>query len=79
MEEKEKNHNLVFDVPEVVSYLFLLGVWAVVKDEEIKVIRQWLECDTVDEVKIEALKAGDRITISKGTFKDKKAIIQKVG
>ncbi len=76
---EEKNSNLVFDAPGVVSYLFWLGDRAVVKDEEINVIRKWLECDGVDEAKIEALKAGDRITISKGAFKDKKAIIQEVG
>jgi transcription antitermination factor NusG len=76
---EKKNCNLVFDVPGVVSYLFWLGERAVVKDEEINVIRQWLECDGVEEAKVEALSAGDRITISKGAFKDQKAVIQEVG
>ncbi|MFN4764629.1 UpxY family transcription antiterminator [Gillisia sp. Q332] len=74
-----KNRNLVFEVPGVVSYLFWLGERAVVKDEEIKVIRQWLENDGVDEAKIDVLNAGDRITISKGAFKDQEAIIKEVG
>ena len=74
-----KNRNLVFDAPGVISYLFWLGERAVVKDEEIKVIRQWLDNDEVDEAKIDALNAGDRITISKGAFKDKEAIIKEVG
>ena len=76
---EQKNCNLVFDVPGVVSYLFWLGKRAIVKDEEIKVIRQWLDIDGVDEAKIEALSAGVRITISKGAFKDQKAIIEEVG
>jgi transcription antitermination factor NusG len=76
---EKKNHNLVFDVPGVVSYLFWLGKRAVVKDEEINLIREWLEGDSVDEAKIEALNAGDRITISKGAFKDQKAIVKEVG
>lgn len=76
---EEKNCNLVFDVPGVVSYLFWLGERAVVKDEEINVIRQWLESDEVDGAKVEALSAGDRITISKGAFKDQEAIIKEVG
>jgi len=76
---KENNCNLVFDVPGVVSYLFWLGERAVVKDQEINVIRQWLECDGLEEAKVEALSAGDRITICKGAFKDQKAIIQEVG
>jgi len=76
---EEKNRNLVFDAPGVVSYLFWLGDRAVVKDEEINVIRQWLECDGVDEARVEELTAGDRITICKGVFKDQKAVIQEVG
>jgi transcription antitermination factor NusG len=76
---EKKNHNLVFDVPGVVSYLFWLGKRAVVKDEEIELIREWLEGDSVGEAKIEALNAGDRITISKGAFKDQKAIVKEVG
>ena len=74
-----KNLNLVFDAPGVVSYLFWLGKRAVVKDAEINVIRQWLECDVVDEARIDVLNAGDRITISKGAFKDQEAIIKEVG
>jgi transcription antitermination factor NusG len=76
---EENNRNLVFDVPGVVSYLFWLGDRAVVKDEEINVIRNWLDCDCVDEATLETLSAGDRITISNGAFKDQNAIIQKVG
>jgi len=76
---EKKKCNLVFNIPGVVSYLFWLGDRAVVKDEEIDVIRQWLECDGMDEAKVEELSAGDRITISKGAFKDQKAIIQEVG
>ena len=74
-----KRLNLVFNVPGVVSYLFWLGKRAVVKDAEINVIRQWLECDVVDEARIDVLNAGDRITISKGAFKDQEAIIKEVG
>ena len=74
-----KNLNLVFDAPEVVSYLFWLGERAVVKDEEINVIRKWLECDDVDEARIDVLNAGDKITISKGAFKNQEAIIKEVG
>jgi len=74
-----KDRNLVFDAPGVVSYLFWLGNRAVVKDEEINVIRRWLECDDVDEARIDVLNAGDRITLSKGAFKDQETIIKEVG
>lgn len=74
-----KDRNLVFDAPGVVSYLFWLGERAVVKDQEINVIRKWLECDGVDEARIDVLNAGDRVTLSKGAFKDQEAIVEEVG
>lgn len=74
-----KNLNLVFEAPGVVSYVFWLGERAVIKDEEIEVIQRWLESDKVEEAKIDLLKAGDKITISKGAFKDQEAIIKEVG
>ena len=73
-----KKVNQVFVAPGVV-FLFWLGKRAVVKDAEINMIRKWLECDDVDEAKIDVLNAGDRITISKGAFKGQEAIIKEVG
>lgn len=76
---EENERGFVFDVPGVVRYLFWLGRPAIVRDEEIEAIRQWMEEDAVDEVQVEDLSPGDKLTISSGAFKDQKAIIKEVG
>ncbi|WP_339651643.1 UpxY family transcription antiterminator [uncultured Salegentibacter sp.] len=76
---EEKNRNGVFEVPGVVRYLFWLGKPAIVRDKEIKVIREWLEEDKVDEAKVEHLNAGDKVTIKNGAFKEQEAIIRNIG
>ncbi|MBZ9629146.1 UpxY family transcription antiterminator [Salegentibacter sp. LM13S] len=76
---EEKKRNRVFEVPGVVRYLFWLGKPAIVRDEEIKVIREWLEEDKVDDAKVEHLSAGDKITIKNGAFKQQEAIIRNIG
>lgn len=69
----------VFEVPGVVRYLFWLGKPAMVKDEEIQVIKKWLDSDNVEEVEVNHLSPGDHITISNGNFKGQEAIISKIG
>ena len=76
---QEQERNLVFDVPGVVKYLFWLGKPAVVRDEEIKIIQDWLEGEQVDDAKVDHLNEGDQISIKNGVFKDCKAIIREVG
>jgi transcription antitermination factor NusG len=77
---QSKRFNLVFEVPGVLSYLLSWkGERAVVKDEEISVIRRWMESDGLEEAKVDLLNAGDKVTISKGAFKDQEAIIEEVG
>lgn len=76
---EDKNRSRVFEVPGVVRYLFWLGKPAIVKEEEIKVIREWLEEDKVDDTKVEHLNEGDKITIKNGAFKQKEAIIRDIG
>lgn len=76
---EEKKRNRVFDVPGVVRYLFWLGKPAIVRNEEIQVIQEWLEDEKVEDVKVEHLNEGDKITIKNGAFKDQEAIIREVG
>lgn len=76
---KEQERNLVFDVPGVVKYLFWLGKPAIVKDEEIEVIRKWLNGENVDDAKVDCLNEGDNISIKSGVFKNQEAIIREVG
>ncbi len=76
---EEKKRNLVFDVPGVVRYLFWLGKPAVVRNEEIEIIKEWLDDEKVMDVKVEHLSEGDKIIIKNGAFKDQEAIIREVG
>ena len=76
---EEKKRNLVFDIPGVVRYLFWLGKPAIVRNEEVEVIKDWLDDNKVDDAKVEHLSEGDKITIKNGVFKDENAIIREVG
>ena len=76
---EEKNRNRVFDVPGVVRYLFWLGKPAIVRNEEIEVIQEWLDGEKVDDAKVEHLNEGDKISIKNGVFKNQEAIIREVG
>lgn len=76
---EEKNRNRVFDVPGVVRYLFWLGKPAIVRNEEIEVIQEWLDGEKVDDAKVDHLNQGDKISIKNGVFKNHEAIIREVG
>lgn|SRR5690606_30353485 len=74
-----KDRNQVFAAPGVVNYLFWLGKPAEVRDQEIQTIEAWNENQGVERMKVEQLSPGDRVTISKGIFKDQTALIKHVG
>lgn len=76
---KEKERELVFQVPGVVRYLYWLGKPALVKDKEIQTIRNWVEDDNVLELVVADFSPGDRITISNGVLKGQEVIIKDVG
>jgi len=75
---KEKDRELVFQVTGVVRYLFWLGKPAIVKEEEIQIIRNWVEDDNVLEMVVADFSPGDRIIIPKGVLKDQEVIIKDV-
>jgi transcription antitermination factor NusG len=68
----EAQRPAVFDIPGVVRYLFWLGKPAVVRAEEIAVIKEMLS-DTYKEVRFAALKPGTTITVEDGLFKGQTA------
>lgn len=73
----EKDRNLVFSVKGVVRYLFWLGSPAIVKEEEIEIIKKWLNIDNIN-IEIDTIKRGDKLTITEGPFKNQSGIVQKV-
>ncbi len=76
---KEKEREQVFQVNGVVRYLFWLGKPAIVKEEEIQAIRNWMEDDNVLEMVVADFSPGDRMTIPNGVLKDQEGIIKEVG
>lgn len=76
---KDPDRNLVFSVSTVVRYLTWLGKPAVVKDEEISTLKNWLNDDLYEELQVHSLTPGDRVEIHDGAMKGKSGIVQEVG
>lgn len=75
----EKERQMVFDFPGVVRYLFWLGKPAIVRDEEIEAIREWVSDDSVEEYILSEFTPGDRVSIKNNLIGSKKAIVKEVG
>ena len=74
----DKQRNLVFEVPGAIRYLFWLGKPAVVKNEEIETIKNWLSAPNEFEVTVDQWKKGDTIVLESGPFKSQSAVVQEV-
>lgn len=76
---EEADRNLVFQSTGAVRYLFWLGKPAIVLDQEINTIKEWLGSSDKYEVSLTPLQVGDRIILESGPFKSQSAIVQEVG
>ncbi len=74
----DSERNAVFQSVGVVRYLFWLGKPAVVRDEEISVIKKWLNPSEGNEVSVLSFQIGDAIQLDSGPFSNQKAIVQEV-
>lgn len=70
--------NMVFSVPGVIRYLFWLGKPAIVRDEEINIIKHSLKASNVIDVSVSSIQIGDRIKLESGAFSNQDAIVQEV-
>lgn len=75
----EKERQSVFVVPGIIRYLFWLGKPALVRNDEIDTLQNWLSNDHVEEVTLSQFVPGEQLTIKHGFLKGKNAIIQEVG
>jgi transcription antitermination factor NusG len=75
---KESDRNSVFQSVGAVRYLFWLGKPAIVRDEEISVIKKWLDTSDCIDVTVGAYQIGDSIQLDSGPFVAQKAIIQEM-
>ena len=74
----DSERNLVFQSVGVVRYLFWLGKPAVVRDEEISIIKKWLNPAECNDVSVLSFEVGDSIQLDSGPFSNHKAIVQEV-
>ena len=74
---EEKNRDIVFQVPGAVRYVFWLQKPAIVKGQEIDIMKEWLSGETVD-AKVESLRPGDKMSVPSGFFKGKEGVIEEI-
>lgn len=74
----DSERNSVFEIAGVVRYLFWLGKPAVVRDEEIEIIKKSFEDTNVCDISLSPIQIGEHITLESGAFTNQKAIFQEV-
>jgi transcriptional antiterminator RfaH len=75
---EEKDRNTIFGIPGAIRYLFWLGKPAIVKENEIQIIQDWLNVPTTFEVMVDKWKKGDKIILESGPFVAQSAVVQEV-
>lgn len=73
-----QHREMVFQVQGVVRYIFWLGRPAVVRDQEIEVMKLWLANDGID-AKVEKIQRGDHMQVPSGPFKGKEGVVEEIG
>ena len=74
----ESERNSVFQSAGVVRYLFWLGKPAIVRHEEIEVIKKWINTSDAADIMVDRYQIGDAIQLESGPFTAQKAILQEV-
>jgi transcription antitermination factor NusG len=75
----EKNRKLAFHSSGVVKYLFWLGKHAIVKDEEINTIKEWLEGgNSLQEITVLQYQNGDKKHLNSGIFFDEHNLVSDI-
>ncbi|MFV8341113.1 UpxY family transcription antiterminator [Flavobacterium sp. XS2P39] len=75
---QDSDRNLVFQSAGAVRYLFWLGKPAIVRDEEISIIKKGLDGPDSCEVSVVPFQVGDTIELESGPFSSQTATIQEV-
>ncbi|MGO4906192.1 UpxY family transcription antiterminator [Flavobacterium sp. W20_MBD1_R3] len=74
----EAERNVVFQSVGAVRYLFWLGKPAIVRDEEIDVIKKWLNTSDTVDLTVSSYQIGETIQLESGPFTAQKATVQEM-
>ncbi|MCD0471043.1 UpxY family transcription antiterminator [Flavobacterium sp. JAS] len=72
------DRNSVFQIAGAVRYLFWLGKPAIVRNEEINIIKKSLMSSNVSDISVNSIQPGDRIKLETGAFSNQDAIVREV-
>lgn len=72
---EETKRDQVFQVAGVVRYLYWLGKPAIVRDQEIETLKEWLST-SYQKLEVNRMQLGSRITLEEGMFKGNVAIVK---
>ena len=75
---EDTDRSSVFQVSGVVRFLFWLGKPAIVRDEEIKIIKTSLATPNISDISVTSIQVGDRIKLESGVFRNQDAIVQEI-
>ncbi len=75
---EETNRDVVFQVSGVVRYLYWLGKPAVIRNEEIEQMQQWLLNTIVTSFEVTGIELGANYTIQSGPFLGLEGTVSKV-
>lgn len=73
----DSNRSSVFQIAGVIRYLFWLGKPAIVKDEEIEIIKKSISSIDTDLLVL-PYKKGDRIKLESGIFSNQDAMVKEI-
>ncbi|MBP4137771.1 UpxY family transcription antiterminator [Flavobacterium geliluteum] len=75
---EDVDRNAVFQIAGVIRYLFWLGKPAIVRDDEIDIIKKSIAVSDGHDIVVESHKVGDKIKLESGVFSNQEATIQEI-
>ncbi|KQO33272.1 antitermination protein NusG [Flavobacterium sp. Leaf82] len=75
---EDVDRNSVFQISGLVRYLFWLGKPAIVREEEIHIIKTSLKAPNISDISVTSIQVGDRIKLETGVFSNQDAIVQEI-
>ena len=73
----DTDRDKVFQVPGVQHYLFWLKKHAIVRNSEIKIMKEWLRGE-ISEANVQELKVGDNYVIENHVFNGQEGVVSEV-